>query len=201
MIKTMRPKGTALEFGFQAFCLFMQSKGCLNFLEIGSYTGESIEILKSIITDSFIISIDPYDTVNDKNDGIENEELPIARKIFANRLTQWRNVGHICAASEEVPDLFSNEYFDCVYIDGLHTKQQLLLDLDNYWSKVKVGGYISGHDYDVPMVTGYNYPDWWLGENSKLIRLRIASVLNNYFDPKKIITFPDGSWAVKRTAT
>ena len=37
--------------------------------------------------------------------------------------------------------------FDFIFIDGLHTYEQLTKDCHNYYSKVKTGGIFSGHDY------------------------------------------------------
>ena len=35
---------------------------------------------------------------------------------------------------------------DFIYIDGLHTYEQVKKDIKNYWNKVKVGGILAGHD-------------------------------------------------------
>ncbi len=57
--------------------------------------------------------------------------------------------------SEVVKDTFESylsktkyEYFDFVYIDGYaHTGQESGKTLEDWWSKVKVGGVFAGHDY------------------------------------------------------
>ena len=36
---------------------------------------------------------------------------------------------------------------DFVFIDGLHTYEQVTKDMNNYYDKVKPGGIFSGHDY------------------------------------------------------
>lgn len=35
-----------------------------------------------------------------------------------------------------------------IFIDGLHTYEQVLIDCKNFYSKVKVGGIFAGHDYN-----------------------------------------------------
>jgi len=42
---------------------------------------------------------------------------------------------------------YENEYFDFIYIDGNHKYQHCKNDLDAWWSKVKKGGVLAGHDY------------------------------------------------------
>ena len=42
---------------------------------------------------------------------------------------------------------FSDNYFDWIYIDGLHSYQGVKEDLDNYLPKVKPDGFILGHDF------------------------------------------------------
>jgi len=51
--------------------------------------------------------------------------------------------------SDNVFDRFEDGEFDFIFIDGLHTYEQLTKDCHNYFSKVKSGGIFSGHDYEV----------------------------------------------------
>jgi len=57
------------------------------------------------------------------------------------------------AASDEAAGQFEDEYFDWVYIDGNHLREFVMRDLENYYPKVKPGGYIAGDDYGVQ--------GWW----------------------------------------
>ena len=49
--------------------------------------------------------------------------------------------------SQDAIDEFPDEFFDFIYIDGLHTYEQVKLDLDLYWPKLKCGGVVAGDDY------------------------------------------------------
>lgn len=51
---------------------------------------------------------------------------------------------------EAVKD-FPNNFFDFVHIDGDHSYDAVMNDLIEWSKRVRVGGIISGHDYD---------PDW-----------------------------------------
>jgi hypothetical protein len=59
----------------------------------------------------------------------------------------YKNVEIIRLRSEEAFDMFENNYFDYVYIDGEHSYEAVSRDLNNYFPKVKVGGYLIGDDY------------------------------------------------------
>eukprot|EP00227_Mantoniella_beaufortii_P008645 CAMPEP_0197598030 /NCGR_PEP_ID=MMETSP1326-20131121/28497_1 /TAXON_ID=1155430 /ORGANISM="Genus nov. species nov., Strain RCC2288" /LENGTH=198 /DNA_ID=CAMNT_0043164783 /DNA_START=353 /DNA_END=949 /DNA_ORIENTATION=- len=44
---------------------------------------------------------------------------------------------------------FPDDYFDWVYIDGLHTYTGVSSDVSTFWMKVKPGGLFSGHDFSM----------------------------------------------------
>ena len=59
----------------------------------------------------------------------------------------YENVEIVRLKSEDAVSMFSDDYFDYVYIDGEHSYDAVTRDLTNYFSKVKVGGYLIGDDY------------------------------------------------------
>ena len=59
----------------------------------------------------------------------------------------YKNVEIIRLRSEEAFEMFEDNYFDYVYIDGEHSYEAVTRDLNNYFPKVKVGGYLIGDDY------------------------------------------------------
>jgi len=63
---------------------------------------------------------------------------------MANRYRQLRVIR---AFSPGAAAVFSDGYFDLVYIDADHHKEALLADIDVWWDKVRIGGLLSGHDY------------------------------------------------------
>lgn len=101
-------------------------------LEIGSFTGYSADIM----ADSAIRvdCVDPF---------VESEPT-----LFINNLKNRSNVFlHIGTSSTIVPGLIPN--FDMVFIDGDHSYRGVQTDLDLAFDKVKFGGLIVCHDYDV----------------------------------------------------
>ena len=55
---------------------------------------------------------------------------------------------------------FNNESLDFCYIDASHKYNDVKLDIKNWWSKVKEGGVLCGHDYSIN-------ESLWLQENPK----------------------------------
>lgn len=49
--------------------------------------------------------------------------------------------------SEVASQKFTDEYFDWVYIDANHGLEAVRSDLRLWWPKVKVNGFLCGHDY------------------------------------------------------
>jgi len=47
-------------------------------------------------------------------------------------------------AVKDIPD----EFFDLIFIDADHSYEGCKADIQNYFPKVKKGGYIGGHDYE-----------------------------------------------------
>ena len=62
-------------------------------------------------------------------------------KKYSNRFT------HIRKTSDDAAGLFGDGEYDLVFIDGLHTYEQLTIDCVNYYHKVKTGGIFAGHDF------------------------------------------------------
>eukprot|EP00959_Pyramimonas_sp_CCMP1952_P227750 4761836-Pyramimonas_sp.AAC.1 len=51
--------------------------------------------------------------------------------------------------SSDAAELFDDEYFDWIYIDGLHTYEGVKSDVALFWRKLKPGGLYSGHDFSM----------------------------------------------------
>ena len=74
---------------------------------------------------------------------IRDGEYKAVYELFA----PFPNVEIIRRKSEDVAVIFPDDFFDYVYIDGEHSYAAVWRDLNNYFSKVKVGGYLIGDDY------------------------------------------------------
>lgn len=145
----------------------------MSLLEIGSYTGESTTIFASAFKN--VVSVDPFIDDYDMND-IACQHAPFEKvyQEFKERTKDFKNIKHIRKTSDEAFKTLKTK-FDVIYIDGLHTYEQVVKDITNYKKLLKPSGFMSGHDYSV---------ENWSGV--------VKAVLQTIGEPEK--TFQDTSW-------
>ena len=124
-----------------------------NFVEIGSYAGESTIMFANKFIDAKIYCIDPWNDMDIVEYVIENIDIGKYTKpssieyIFDENTKNFNNITKIKLTSEEASSQFEDNSLDMVYIDGLHTAKYIAIDLEKWMPKLKSGGIISGHDY------------------------------------------------------
>lgn len=147
-------------------------------IEIGTYAGESTMMFASSNKFKKIHTIDPYDFP-------QGYQVLMEARINTR---YWYNIHFYKTWSHKIHNHFKDECFDLVYIDGDHSRDAVLQDLELYYPKVKEGRYIAGHDY--------NDKEW--PETYDSI---------NYFFKKKgysfddIWKFEDSSWCVRKNSS
>lgn len=120
-------------------------------LEIGVDVGDTADFMLSNLPNLKLFGIDPYEGYIDWN----NNDLNINNRNFVkeraiNTLNQYGDrFSLIETTSDKAVGIFKDEELDYIFIDGLHTYEQVLMDCRNYYSKVKTGGVFAGHDYNV----------------------------------------------------
>lgn len=116
-------------------------------LEIGCDIGDTSNFLLDVNPSLHLTSVDPYINYVDWNGRPLNEREEIFQRAM-NRLQPYANrFDLVRLTSDDAANLFKDEQFDFIFIDGLHTYDQLTKDCDNYYSKLKTGGIFAGHDY------------------------------------------------------
>ena len=122
-------------------------------LEIGSYRGESTEILLKTGLVEHITCVDLWQNDYDNDDAASyTTPIPEIEKQFDERLNIYSNVKKIKGNSNDIHSEFDNESFDLVYIDGDHRYEGCKNDIINFLPKVKNGGFIAGHDGHHPPI-------------------------------------------------
>ena len=116
-------------------------------IEIGSYAGESTELFAEHFKK--VISIDPFYNNYDANDITSTSfmDLTDVYKVFSERISKYENIIHIRKTSDDAVEELSNAEVALVYIDGLHTYDQVLKDIKNYKPLLRREGFMCGHDY------------------------------------------------------
>lgn len=148
----------------------------MRMIEIGSYVGESTCIFAEHFKE--VTSIDPFLNDYDVNDiACYYMDFNKVYNFFLKNTKSYKNIRLIKKTSDDAIFDLMGETFDFIYIDGLHTYEQVSLDIKNYKPLIKKGGFIGGHDY---------HPVW---------RGVIDSVVENLGNPDS--TFEDTSWIFK----
>jgi len=111
--------------------------------EIGSFKGVSSELIAKYC--HTIYCVDPWIEYN------ECDELKIknAEEEFDKVLLDNKNIIKIKKTSIEASNIFNNEFFDLIYIDGSHVYENVKEDIIAWLPKIKKNGIIAGHDYSL----------------------------------------------------
>lgn len=146
-------------------------------VEIGSYTGESAEAFAKSNKFKEIYCVDPW--VDDYDLSVQLCyicDFDCVEEAFDNRTIPYKCINKRKGFSNEVVKEFPDLFFDLVYIDGNHAYDFVVEDITLWLSKLKKGGYMSGHDYG--------------------IRDGVYPGVNHMFG-KPDIVFPDSTWVCK----
>ncbi|MCK9273067.1 class I SAM-dependent methyltransferase [Candidatus Gracilibacteria bacterium] len=100
--------------------------------EIGSYEGKSSEMFAIFCKEIYCIDVFTNNAVEE---------------TFDKMLQNYDNIKKIKNSSINAAELFSDHFFDCVYIDANHDYNSVKQDILLWRNKVKFGGFLSGHDY------------------------------------------------------
>ena len=124
-------------------------------IEIGTYEGKNAKDILKNLNINKIYLIDPWLEYNEYKEYKEphpQKELDNAYQKTKRLLKRYQD------KTIYLKDFASNvkdkvQVVDYIYIDGNHTYKYVLEDCENYWTKVKDGGILSGHDIDLKDVS------------------------------------------------
>ena len=118
----------------------------MSMIEIGSYAGESTQMFANEFES--VIAIDPFINDYDPNDiTCKYMELEKVYDTFKEVVDRNNNIKHIRMTSDDAIESLMNVSVDFIYIDGLHTYEQIKKDIKNYLPLLKPNCLIGGHDY------------------------------------------------------
>ena len=116
--------------------------------ELGVARGAgSLRFFKGMPSGAHLFMVDSWAEVDayQARDGSDNYDATLRtltdNKISEDRYTIMRMTTIDAAQSLE------DGSFDFIYVDASHTYEDVLLDLEAWWSKLRVGGIIAGDDY------------------------------------------------------
>ena len=131
-------------------------------IEVGVFDGDFSERILALNEPRKLHLVDPWFTKDDGTlyDG-PTQQFASAEQASARLEDQYRHVttrfsGEIASGRIEVhrtlshlaAPQFPDEHFDWIYVDASHFYDDVKVDLEAFWPKLKRGGYIAGDDYD-----------------------------------------------------
>jgi len=120
-------------------------------VEIGSYTGDSTIIFAQRF--GLVIAIDPFmDWYDENDDTCYFAPMQKVEAEFDKKTKDFNNIIKVKLTSDEAAKFATEnkiEKIDFVYIDGLHTFEQVKKDIENYLPFLNEPKIIGGHDYHI----------------------------------------------------
>ena len=152
-----------------------QAKDNSKFVEIGSWKGRSAAyMLVEIINSKKNIQLTSVDSWP------AEEIYQIYRGNMNGFLKNPNLYKHIRGSSVEGSEHFENNSLDFVFIDACHLYECITLDIDTWLPKVKKGGILAGHDYNLDDPTNPEHAG-------------VIKAIDELF-PKDRITIKDTCW-------
>lgn len=116
-------------------------------VEVGSWYGGSTILFAE--TGADVTAIDPWSNeASDIKDHVKisSEAFQNVEGMFDRNLAKYKNVTKLKKRSLDAANDFEDHSIDVVYIDANHNYDDVIADLKAWIPKVKVGGWICGHD-------------------------------------------------------
>lgn len=117
-------------------------------LEVGSWLGESTEIIAKAINNNPLYVVDWFKG----NKGTVLERIAEKEDIYPLFVKNMEEVGVVkqirplLMDSVEASTFFRDNFFDFMFIDASHDYNSILADLKAWYPKLKIGGIICCHD-------------------------------------------------------
>lgn len=119
-------------------------------IEIGLNRGATTRHLFDNLPNLVLHGVDPFTEYNDWDGTIltPSEREWTYSFFLAHTASYQSRIIHYRMSSDAAAKLLPNNSFDFIFIDGLHTYEQVLKDCQNFYPKIKSGGLFAGHDYN-----------------------------------------------------
>ena len=124
--------------------------------EIGVFAGALSTILLAARPDLQLLMVDPYDTYEQSEDykatGDYHTTMSAGEHLLARKRALWSTEfawfrREVCLKPSVVAAKDYERQFDLVFIDGDHSYKGCKEDILAWMPLVKLGGWLSGHDY------------------------------------------------------
>lgn len=135
LVRVMRSHGLNLGKEFQG-------------VEVGTWRGQlALDLLKTF-SGLYLHLVDNYQIENIEKGGLNTDDVDEAQASVQKVVGEypercfWLNASSRCAA-----DAFEDSSLDFVFLDASHDYESVLADIKYWEKKVRLTGFIAGHDY------------------------------------------------------
>ena len=120
-------------------------------VEIGVERGGNAEDMLSQMNIKRLYLVDDYKPYTDYLGGECPQDVQdwVYREMFRRVSRYFDKTVLVAQNSMFAVELFPDEFFDFIYIDGNHNYESVKQDLNAWWPKTKKCGVFSGHDFDL----------------------------------------------------
>ena len=120
--------------------------------ELGVFKGYFSEIILQTSKPAELHLIDIWEGAVDcgDKDGNNMEHVNDLYPEYVNLQNKYSNNENVNIHRGRIDDVlyrFPDDYFDWIYIDADHSYESVISDLETSYKKIKINGYITGHDY------------------------------------------------------
>lgn len=119
----------------------------MRMLEVGSYMGESTKIFAATGIYNRVIAVDPHEGHEEFNE-LFGYDWETVKNEFHLNTKNFKCIELIQDYSYNIIDSIPDEEFHFIYIDADHSYESVKNDINMMYDKVKIGGFIGGHDYN-----------------------------------------------------
>jgi len=120
----------------------------LNFLQIGTYTGDCSKWLLDNVLTNQTSTLTDVDTWQGSDEAVHKEmDFSDVESVYDEKVSAYGNVIKYKGTSESFLSTAEENYFDFIYIDGDHTADAVYKDASLSFRTLKTGGLMAFDDY------------------------------------------------------
>ena len=128
---------------YNFFYYLKKFKSNFDYLEIGSYEGNSAIFVANTFENSNIYCVDNWVSTEEY---IDHGNFSNIEKNFDYNISYYKNITKLKKSSNEF-FVNNNKMFDAIYIDGHHLASQVYKDCVNAWACLRDNGFLICDDY------------------------------------------------------